>query len=328
MVVLDILQSMLLMSFGIAVFLFAITHFSRILQQNFKQKLQPIFNKIGSNRFAAVGVGAGATAIMQSSTATTVITVGLVNVGIITLFQATALIMGANIGTTVTSLLIALSHLQVKYLFMSLFFIGLFLRVITSDNNPKHSKKLFIGNLFIGFGAIFIGLEILSSSFSNSDILQNVFYNLFSTVTFPLILILLGAVFTAIIQSSAASVALYMTMLTSGVLTLPSAIFLVLGSEIGTCSTTLIASTKANTVAKKAAAMHLIFNLFSAILFAIILWPFGRYILPVFVTIIPNSALQISIFQIIYNVISVAVLLPFIRPLNKLVDLKFSNKHS
>jgi len=371
MLIFSILQSVLLMAIGVMVFLFAIAHFSRVLQLHLKQKLQPLFARIGKNRFAAVGVGAGATALMQSSTATTVITVGLVNAGVVTLFQATALIMGANIGTTLTSVLIALSHLQVKYIFMSLFFVGVILRIaskgtvnsegeknkcersmsaltstlninfeISKENTVRagidrpqakihrlgNSKILLIGNLFIGFGGIFIGLEILSTAFIGSDILQSIFYNLFASVTFPLLLILLGAVFTSIIQSSTASVALYMTMLASGILSLSGAIFLVLGSEIGTCSTTLIAGLKANTAAKQAAVMHLLFNLFSAILFAAILWPLGGYILPVFSRIVSNPALQISIFQVIYNVATVVVLIWFIKPINKLTTLFIKNK--
>ena len=329
----SILRSLSFMAFGVGVFLLSVSHFSKVLQRRLKHKLQPLFSRIGNNRFSAVGVGAGATALMQSSTATTVITVGLVNAGIVTLFQATALIMGANIGTTFTSLLIALSSLQIKYVFMSLFFVGIIIKVIlqikaakakksknTLNQKIKGNPKLQLAaDLFIGFGGIFIGFEILSSAFSASPYFQDLFYELFSTITFPLLLILLGAVFTAIIQSSTASVALYITMLTSGVLGLSSAIFLILGSEIGTCSTTLIASLKQKSAAKSAAAIHLLFNVFSAILFTAILWPFGGYILPIFSRLVPSTSWQLPVFQVIYNTVTVAVLIWFIKPLVYLV---------
>jgi len=314
MLALDILFALAKLSVGIAVFLMAVKIFSGTLKAHFVSKMRPVFVKMGKNRFAALGLGAGATAVMQSSTATTVLTVGLVNAGILTLFQATAIIMGANVGTTLTTLLVSLSSLQIKYIFMAVCFAGLAVRI--SANSPKQK---IIGNLLTGFGGIFIGLEFLNMAFIGSHFLQDIFISLFSRVTFPLLLILLGAVFTAIIQSSGASIVIYMTMLSSGILSFNSAIFLLFGSEIGTCLTTLIASAKGNTNAKRAALVHLLFNIISAILFTAVFWPLGGFIIPWYTNMVTTPMWQLSIFQVMYNLLTVVVLIWFVRPLNALV---------
>jgi len=315
----NLVFSILKLILGVAIFLFAIKIFSSSLKNHFGAKIKPLFEKVGNNRFAALGIGAGATALMQSSTATTVMTVGLVNVGVLTLFQSTAIIMGANVGTTLTSVLAAFSSLQIKYLLMSLSFIGFFIYINFKD------KKL-LGSLFIGLGGIFIGLELLSLSFSNSTILQGFFSGLFARVSFPLALIALGAVFTAVIQSSSASTVIYMSMLANGLLSFNSAVFLILGSEIGTCLTTLIASSKATTSAKRAAFVHLLFNLLSAIIFTAIMWPFGSIITLWYTNLVTTAAWQLSIFQVFYNVASVLILIWFIKPLNKLVSFVIREK--
>jgi len=350
MLVLELTTALFKLAAGVAVFLCAVKLFSSSLEKHFSHKMQPLFARMGNNRYAALGVGAGATAVMQSSTATTVITVGLVNAGILTLFQATAVIMGANIGTTLTSLMVSLSSLQIKYVFMALCFVGMAIRLIASwesvvtkgaaqlalkqeptacaEKIPTTSKGTIVGNLLMGFGGIFIGLELLTRSFSGSTFLQEFFMHLFASVTFPLALIGLGALFTAIIQSSSASVAIYIAMLKTGILGLPSAIFLTFGSEIGTCLTTLLASSKANVAAKRAAMVHLLFNIFSAILFTVFFWTFSHFILPIYIRIIPNPVWQLSVFQVVYNVASVAVLIWFIKPLNALVCFLVRDKGS
>jgi len=316
MLAIDIAFSISKLLLGIIVFLLAVKVFSSSLKGQFLHKMQPAFLKVSRNRFAALGVGAGATALMQSSTATTVLTVGLVNAGAITLFGATAIIMGANVGTTLTSLLVSLSSFKIGYIFMATCFIGVAIYVSAKDE----SKSKNIGSLLIGFGGIFIALELLSLSFSDSAFLTDIFEALFSRVTFPLLLILLGAMFTAIIQSSSASMAIYITMLASGVLCFASSVFLLFGSEIGTCLTTLIAASKANTVAKRAAVVHLLFNLFSATIFTAIFWPLGHLIIPAYTAIVTNPMWQLSIFQVAYNLITVAILIWAIKPMNWIVE--------
>ena len=322
----------------------AIRVFSNALKTQFSKKLQPVFLRVSKNRFSALGLGAGATALMQSSTATTVLTVGLVNAGFVSLFGATAIIMGANVGTTLTSLLVSMSSFQIKYLFMAAGLIGLAVWInlawvcgrqvaAPTDNavcqkTKKLQKQKTIASLVAGFGFVFIGLELLSQAFSSSSFLQDFFSSLFSSITFPLLLILLGAVFTAVIQSSSASMAIYIALLASGVLPLSSAIFLLFGSEIGTCLTTLIASLKTNVNAKRAALVHLLFNLISAIIFTAIFWPLGNLILPVYTRIIADPIWQLSIFQVFYNIITVAILIWFIKPLNAFVIKILPNKES
>ena len=307
----SLIHSVLKLLTGVVIFLGAVKIFTGCLEKNFSHKMRGLFGKMRENRWAAVGVGAGATALMQSSTAATVMTVGLVNAGILTLFQATAVIMGANVGTTVTSLMVSLSTLQIKYIFMALFFAGAALRINT--------KYIIAANFLIGFGGIFIGLEFIGMAFSGSEFLQNIFTGLFERVTFPLLLVLLGAVFTGIIQSSSASVAVYMGMLSGGVLDFNSAVFLVFGSEIGTCFTTLLASLNANTNAKRAALTHLLFNVLSAAIFTMFLWPLGGYLIPFYERLVPNPVWQLSVFQVLYNVAATLILIWFIAPLNRLV---------
>jgi len=314
MFVAQILFSIFKLLLGILVFLLSVKVFSKSLKSEFSDKLKPLFLKVSKNRFSALGLGAGATALMQSSTGTTVLTVGLVNAGLLSLFGASAIIMGANVGTTLTSLLVSLSSLKINYIFMAVCFVGVAIYL-----NAQKQKIKTIGSLLIGFGGIFIGLELMSLSFSGNNYLTDFFSSLFARVTFPLLLILLGAVFTAIIQSSSASMAIYITMLASGILPFSSAIFLLFGSEIGTCLTTLIASAKANAAAKRAALVHLIFNLASAVIFTAIFWPLGNILIPLYTNLISDPVWQLSVFQIFYNVITVAILIWLIRPLNWVV---------
>lgn len=320
---LDIVYAILALLTGIGIFLAGINMLSSSLKRNSTQKMHAMFKKIGNNRFSGMGLGAGATAITQSSTAVTVMTVGLVNIGVLSLFQATAIIMGANIGTTLTSLLMWLSFLEIKYFFMVLVFVGIVMKMVCKKDRSK-----LIANVLISIGILFVGLNLMSAAFKGESgkPLSDFFANLFKNVEFPLLLIILGGLFTLVIQSSTASMAIYITMVGAGILSVDSALYLVLGSEIGTCATALLASLGGNRHAKQAAMIHLLYNVFSTVLFASIIWPFHSVLIPMYAKLIPDQVLQISLFPMIVNVVTTVVLIWFITPFNRFVCWMIKDK--
>ena len=309
----DIFYAILALLTGIGIFLGSIGFLSNCLTKNFAHRMRSLFKKVGDRPLVGVGIGASVTATIQSSTAVTVMTVGLVNVGVLTLFQATAIIMGANIGTTLTNLLVALSFLDVKYIFMALAGIGIIMKMAF-----KNQKVRVVGELMLYLGMLFVGLSLMSDAFKSYEPIRNFFMGLFEAVTFPLFLILLGALFTAIIQSSTASMAIYLTMVVSGILPVQSALFLILGTEFGTCSTALISAIGTNVNAKRAALAHLFYNIFGTVLFAFVLWPLYAYIVPPLQNVFDDVWL-VSIFPLFNNVVSVALMVWFIEPFNKLI---------
>lgn len=311
---LDILYAILALLTGIGVFLAGINMLSASLKRNSTQKMHAMFKKIGNNRFSGMALGAGATAITQSSTAVTVMTVGLVNVGVLSLFQATSIIMGANIGTTLTSLLMWLSFLEIKYFFMVLVCVGVVLKMVTKKERTK-----VIANVLMSIGILFVGLNLMSAAFKSENPISDFFTMIFENVEFPLLLVLLGGLFTLIIQSSTASMAIYITMVGSGILKVESALFLSLGSEIGTCATAMLASLGGNRHAKRAAMSHLLYNVFSTFMFLAIIWPLGSILIPAYAKIIPDEVLQISLFPMIVNVVTTVTLIWFIKPFNRVV---------
>lgn len=318
---LDIIYAILSLFAGIGIFLIGIKMLSSVLKQNSTHKMRAIFKKIGNNRFSGLAIGVGTTAIIQSSTAVTVMTVGLVNVGVLTLFQATAIIMGANIGTTTTSLIVGLSGLNIKYFFMALAFVGVFIKMLAKKDRTK-----MIADILISIGVLFVGLDIMSSAFKNYEPMRNFFMNMFEKIDFPLLLILIGLVFTVITQSSSASNAIYISMAGSGILRFESAIFLVLGTEVGTTLTAVLASISASRVAKRAALTHTLYNTFNMIMYTSIIWPLLGPISRAYGGLISDPVWQISLLPLIINTLSVSVLIWFIKPINKLMCFLIKDK--
>ena len=299
---------------GVGVSLVGIVMFSKGLEKGASGKMHTLLDKISKNRFASFGVGVGVTAIVQSSSATTAMVVGLVNAGLITLFQAAAISLGAHVGATFIGILVSLSTFRIKYFFMTLAFVGAMINFIV-----KKRKIRNIGNLLISFGILFVGLELMGKAFSENPSLNEFFTNLFVTVNFPVWLILLGIAFVVVIQSSGAATAIFMTMAGSGLLGIDIAMFLVLGANIGTANTALFASIPADTDARRAAVANLIMNIIGVIGFTAIVWPLKSVLVTAYGKIIPDPVWQISIFNIIYNVIKSAPLLYLIDPVNRLV---------
>ena len=305
---------------GSGVFMAGMNMLSSNLEKIAGNKMKSLLGKISNNRFAGVGIGASVTAIIQSSAATTVMAIGFVNAGVMTLMQATAIIMGANIGTTVTGLLVSLSSFDISLYFSVFTFIGIMMMFIKND------KVKIIGGILAGLGLLFVGLDLMSNAF-NDPAIKEFFIKIFTSINFPLLLILCGIVFTALLQSSSAATGLVIVMVGNGAIDVSSALFIILGSNIGTCVTAIIASIDTTTNAKRTAFIHLAFNVIGTIIFTIFIWIFTPYIVSFLGAIFPNNGeMQIALFHIIFNVTTTLLLLPFIKWLVKLAELVIREK--
>ena len=267
---------------GLALFLFGMDVMGKALERQAGGKLQTILAKMSSNVFRGFLLGLGVTAVIQSSSATTVMVVGFVNSGIMTLKQAVGVIMGSNIGTTVTAWILSLSGLKGDSFIIKLFkpstlapliaIAGIVLYMFT-----KSEKKKGIGTICLGFMALMTGMDLMSSSMSFLKS-EAWFADLMISFTNPLLGILFGAVLTAIIQSSSASVGILQTLCGTGVVTFGSAIPIILGQNIGTCITALMGAIGANRNARRTAMVHLLFNVVGVTVFAIVFYGLGLFI--------------------------------------------------
>lgn len=321
-----LIQSLIWLLAGVGIFIVGMNFLSGALEKSAGKGLKKLLEKISNNRFSGVGIGAGATALVQSSSATTVMVIGLVNAGVMTLIQATPIIMGANIGTTITGVLVALKNDYFNMVMYLLAFAGVMMGFF------KNEKVKLIGSLCCGLGLIFVGLEIMSSeqAFGSSEV-EALFTGIFSKVNFPLLLILIGAIFTALIQSSSAATGVVITMVGTGVMSLDLALFIILGANIGTCVTALLASVGANSNSKRVAFIHFTFNAIGTILFAALIWIFKGPVVNILTSIFPGEdpmALQmrVSIFHVIFNVSTTLLLLPFVKQLVGLSKLVIRDK--
>ena len=327
----ELLKSLILLLAGVGVFIVGMNMMGDGLEKGAGKGLKKLLAKISNNRIAGVGIGTAVTGIIQSSSATSVMVIGLVNAGVMTLFQATAIIMGANIGTTVTGLIVALSGSKGAISFSDiailLAFIGVMMMFV------KKEKVKLIGSILCGLGIIFVGLGIMGDALDPDKFpqLTSTFASVFTAIDFPLILIVLGAVFTAIIQSSSAATGIVITLvgattaLGEPVLAVSSALFIVLGSNIGTCVTAVIACLGAGTNAKRAAFIHLLFNIIGTIVFTALIWPLQDKVVWLLEKI-PNSQMQLAWFHVIFNITTTAVLLPFIKQLVWLAEKAIPEK--
>ncbi|MGB4984435.1 MAG: Na/Pi cotransporter family protein [Erysipelotrichaceae bacterium] len=295
---------------GLSLFLYGMHMMSYYLEAAAGDKIKDILNKLTANRFLGVGVGALITAIIQSSSATTVMVVGFVNAKLMTLKQAVWIIMGANIGTTITGQLIALDVGAIAPLFA---FIGVAC-VVFLKKEQIHNY----GQIIAGLGFLFIGMEIMSASMVPLRD-SATFINLMTTVRNPLLGVLLGLVFTAIIQSSSASVGILQALALSGLVDLHTAVFILFGQNIGTCVTALLSSIGSSNNAKRSVIIHFLFNIIGTIVFFFIaLWtPFVDWMISFTPT---NVASQIANTHTVFNVVTTLLLLPIG---DKLVNLAY-----
>ncbi len=286
---------------GLALFLFGMQMMSNGLEAAAGNRMQKILERLTSNRFLGVLVGAGITALIQSSSATTVMVVGFVNSGMMTLKQAVWIIMGANIGTTITGQLIALDIGAIAPL---LAFLGVATAMFIKNKQVQHC-----GHIVAGLGILFIGMEFMSSAMVPLRE-SPVFVNMVTKFSNPLVGILTGAVFTAIIQSSSASVGILQALALSGVIGLPSAVYVLFGQNIGTCITAILASIGTNRNAKRTTIIHLMFNIIGTIIFTLVCMTTPLTTLVASFTP-DNAAAQIANMHTLFNVTTTLLLIPF-----------------
>ena len=311
----QLIQSLIWLLAGVGVFIVGMNFMSGALEKSAGMGMKRLLERISNNRFSGVGIGAGVTAIIQSSSATSVMVIGLVNAGVMTLMQATPIIMGANIGTTITGVLVALKNDYFNMAMYLLAFAG-----VMMDFAKKEKVKL-AGSLCSGLGLIFVGLNIMSSeqAFGN-PLVERMFTAIFEVIDFPLLLILVGVIFTALIQSSSASTGVVITMVGTGVLPLDLALFIILGANIGTCVTALLASVGANTNSKRVALIHFTFNLIGTVLFTAIIWLLREPVVDMLMSLFPGDdpmslQMRVSAFHVVFNVTTTLALLPFTKHL-------------
>lgn len=294
---------------GLALFLIGMQMMSSGLEAAAGNKMKKILEKLTSNRFLGVIVGAAITAVIQSSSATTVMVVGFVNSRLMTLNQAVWVIMGANIGTTITGQLIAL---DVGEIAPFIAFLGVAMIVFLKRDSIHH-----YGQILAGLGILFLGMEMMSSAMMPLRE-SEAFVNLMTRFSNPLLGILVGMVFTAIIQSSSASVGILQALAMSGVIGLPSAVYVLFGQNIGTCITAVLASIGTSRNAKRTTIVHLMFNIIGTTIFTLICMftPLTGWVeswTP------DNVAAQIANMHTLFNVATTLLLLPFGNQLAKLV---------
>lgn len=315
----EIFQYLLILLTGCGVFIAGMNMLSGGLEKTTGPGLKKLLGKISNNRFSGVGIGLLVTALVQSSSATTVMTIGFVNAGVMNLFPATSIIMGANIGTTVTGLIVSLSAFDVTVYASFLTFIGVVMMFFKKETVKN------IGSVLCGLGLLFVGLEMMSGAFDNAQI-KEFFGNIFSSINFPLLLILFGMLFTALLQSSSAMTGLIIIMVGKGALSVPNALFIVLGSNIGTCVTALLASIGTETNAKRTAFIHLLFNVIGTLVFTLILLPLSDSVARMLEAVFHNPQMEIAGFHLLFNTITTLLLLPFVRPLVRLSTIVIKDK--
>ncbi len=308
---------------GIGAFLLGFKVLSESIEKLASAGLKRLFNKTSKNRFIGVGIGALVTAIIQSSSATTVMIVGFVNAGVMNLFQATTMIMGANIGTTITAQIVALQSFDIVAYVVILTFIGIFMNML-----GKKDKTKTIGLALAGLGLVFISLEIMSGSMEmmkeSDKIIQ-----ILQSVNNPFLLVLIGAGITAIVQSSSAVTTILISIVSVGI-TIgkdPNAVlFVVLGTNIGTCVTALISSIGASVNAKRASLIHLLFNVFGSIIFIIILLIWKDFMVDTLQKWFHSPATQIAMFHTLFNVVCTILFIGFVQFFVKLSEWIIKDK--
>ena len=298
---------------GVGIFLIGMKIMGENLENTAGKSLRRIFDKLNNNKIVGVGIGIGTTVLTQSSSATTVMIVGFANAGIMSLVQATSIIMGANIGTTITTQIMALGFLS--QIFACCAFVGAIMMMVCKG------KTKSIGAILTGVGMIFVGMDVMGIGVDGLEKLPEV-VNIFQSVeSMPLVMLLVGIILTMIIQSSAATTAVVMGFIATGIMGLTSGMYALIGANIGTCITAVLASFGTNIHGKRVAVMHTLFNCIGAIFFVILLLvgvPFADWLQALF----PNlPETQVAMFHTFFNVVTTLVLLFFIKPLAKLVTM-------
>ena len=308
----ELAQSIILLLVGAAVFIIGMNMMSGGLKKSTGRSLKRLLNRIKDNHFAGLGIGTAVTALIQSSAATSVMALGFINAGAMSIFQGVCIILGAYIGTTVTGLIASLSSFPVSHYFVLLAVVGVILMFF------KKERIKNIGEILAGLGLLFFGLNTMSDAFKNSAELTGGIQSFFLAIDFPPLLILIGAVVTALFQSSSATSGIAIAMVSTGALEFNDAIYLVLGATIGTVITTLIATIGSNVNAKRTGIICLIIRVFTASVALAIYWPLSSFFNELLLKAFASPALAVAMFLVIYNVIFMVLALPFVRLFEKL----------
>lgn len=321
-----VLSAALTLLAGIGIFLIACSMMSSNLESVSSDRLKSMFEKVSGSKLLGVGIGAVATAAIQSSGATTVMVIGFVNAGIMSLVQAATIIFGANIGTTITGQIVALGmfggdSISTTVLFSAMAGVGAFIMTFAKKDFVQK-----IGGILAGFGMLFVGLSMMSGSMESFAELDSV-RQFLASIRNPLLLVLVGAVLTAIIQSSSVMTSVAITMLFVGLISLDQGIYLTMGSNIGSCVVAIIAGMTSGTNAKRTALIHLLFNTGGVIIFLVVglLMSFvpGQDLNfgTIFGHLFPNAPqTQLAMFHTFFNCVAVLFFLPFTEKLVALVE--------
>jgi len=319
----DIFQCLALAG-GLAMFLFGMSVMSGALEDLSGSKLERILEKLTSNKLKGLSIGLLVTGVIQSSSATTVMVVGFVNSGIMKLRQAIGIIMGANIGTTVTAWILSLAGIQGDSIFVKLLKPASFTPVLALIGivilmMPQKRAKKEIGMILLGFSVLMYGMDAMSAAVkplaNNPD-----FANVLTMFSNPLLGVLTGLVVTAVIQSSSASVGILQALSVTGAISFGSAIPIILGQNIGTCATVMISSVGANKNAKRAALIHLYFNIIGTVVFLILFYIINSIVKFGFINEVATPA-GIAIVHSLFNIFTTILFLPFTAGLEKMAYL-------
>lgn len=307
---------------GTGVFLAGVHLLTQNIEQLATNRIKTLFNKTADKKLLNVGIGTISTALLQSSGVTTVLIVGFVNVGIMTLGQATAMIMGANIGTTITAQIAALSAFPITTYIQVLACIGMLMTILWSNEKVQN-----IGYILAGFGLVFIGLAIMSDVMAaNQHALQGVF----ETATNPFLLFFIGIISTALVQSSSATTSVIIAMSVAG-LSIGTGkneiLYIILGTNIGSCVTALMSSIGASTNAKRASLIHLLFNFLGAMIFFVMLMIWDDFMDVTLKRWFHEPATQIAMFHTFFNVTCTVIFLPMSSLFVKASTLIIKDKH-
>ncbi len=327
----EILMNLLLMLGGVAVFMFGMKQMSSGLEQSAGSGIRNLFKKINKNRVFNYGIGIGATVLVQSSSASSIMTVGLAHANIVTVKQGSGFILGAKVGTTLTAFIFALSGISkggfsISSVFAAVAFVGVI--IVFSTSNETLNK---IAPFLIGFGMLFIGMEVMENAIGGADSTLSIQLSKVFKYEFmqnPILLVLLGIIFTGIIQSSTAATGVFIAFLATGVIhNIDQSFFLMMGANIGTCSDGIMASLSTNAKGKRIALFHLITSVIGAVTFSIILVLFRAPISNLFESIFPGRPqFSLATFNLIYNTLYTLVLLVFMDPLVNLVTRLVKDK--
>ena len=308
----ELAQSIILLLVGAAIFIIGMNMMSSGLKKSTGRGLRRLLKKVQNNRFACLGIGAASTALIQSSAATSVMAIGFINAGAMTVFQGVCIILGAYIGTTVTGLIASLSSFPISQYFILLAVIGVILMFF------KKERIKNIGEILAGLGLLFFGLSTMNGAINNNADLVDGIKNFFAAVDFPPLLILIGALLTALLQSSSATSGIAIAMVSTSALDFNAAIYLVLGATIGTVITTLIATIGSNVNAKRTGIICLIIRIVTGLLALAIYWPLQDILSNALISAFGSEALAVAMFLVIYNVVFMLLVLPFVQIFEKL----------